>query len=148
MGTLYDLLGVPSFASKQVIKKSFYELSKAHHPDMATGSHDRFKDIQHAYSILINEEKRREYDARHVNRRAFTHRTSYPQYDLKEKQQRTRAYAHHYAQHPFYNKFHEKKREEEYHQWKQNNSINRADANSRMLIGSAMLFASLVFLYI
>ncbi len=64
---LYDILGVDEDASKQDIKKAYRDLARKHHPDRNPDDPDaeeRFKRIQKAYSILSDEEKRQQYDAR------------------------------------------------------------------------------------
>lgn len=69
--TLYDVLGVPSNSSRQEIKAQFYRLSLLYHPDLSptdecqTNSawrHEKFLQISHAYSVLANDQRRREYD--------------------------------------------------------------------------------------
>ena len=47
------------------IKKAYRDLARKHHPDMNQGdknSEEKFKEIQHAYEILSDSEKRRSYD--------------------------------------------------------------------------------------
>lgn len=62
----YETLEIPSNTpyGDEEIKKQFRRLSKQYHPDCAHGSSDeeKFKDIQEAYSILSDDNKRREYD--------------------------------------------------------------------------------------
>jgi molecular chaperone DnaJ/curved DNA-binding protein len=63
---LYDILGVDEDASKQEIKKAYRTLARKHHPDRNPDdpkAEDKFKEIQKAYSILSDEEKRQQYDA-------------------------------------------------------------------------------------
>ena len=57
----YDLLGVGREADKSEIKKAFYKLAKVHHPDRG-GDEEKFKEINEAYSILSDSEKRQKYD--------------------------------------------------------------------------------------
>ena len=61
---LYRILGVEKTADKAAIKASFAKLAKKHHPDInkSSGNTEVFKDINLAYSILNNEEKRKDYD--------------------------------------------------------------------------------------
>ena len=57
----YDVLGVPKTATADDIKKAFRKLARKHHPD-AGGSEERFKEINEAYEILSDDEKRKQYD--------------------------------------------------------------------------------------
>jgi curved DNA-binding protein CbpA len=61
MATLYEILELSRDASIQEIKKQYQKLSLLHHPDKNQKS-DKFYDIQHAYSILSDTQKRQEYD--------------------------------------------------------------------------------------
>lgn len=64
---LYDVLGVDEDASQAEIKKKYRTLARKHHPDRNPDDPDaeeKFKEIQKAYSILSDEEKREQYDAR------------------------------------------------------------------------------------
>ncbi len=63
---LYDVLGVDEDASKKEIKKAYRTLARKHHPDRNPddpNAEEKFKEIQKAYSILSDEEKRKKYDA-------------------------------------------------------------------------------------
>lgn len=60
----YDVLGVGKNATSDEIKKAFRELSKKYHPDRNGGDDTKFKEINEAYSVIGNDEKRREYDGR------------------------------------------------------------------------------------
>jgi molecular chaperone DnaJ len=57
----YDILGVPKNASADDIKKAFRKQARKHHPD-AGGSEERFKEINEAYEVLSDAEKRKQYD--------------------------------------------------------------------------------------
>jgi curved DNA-binding protein CbpA len=64
---LYSLLGLSRGASHDDIRKAYRKLVREHHPDKNPGDHsaeERFKEIQQAYEVLSNSEKRREYDQR------------------------------------------------------------------------------------
>ncbi len=61
----YDVLGVSRTASDAEIKKAYRKLARKYHPDTAGDDRkatEKFKEVQHAYEILSNPEKRRNYD--------------------------------------------------------------------------------------
>jgi len=58
----YKTLGVDKSASKDDIKKAFRKLAHEHHPDKNSGNADKFKEASEAYSVLSDDEKRRQYD--------------------------------------------------------------------------------------
>jgi molecular chaperone DnaJ len=58
----YEILGVERNASKSEIKKAFRELAHKYHPDKKGGDEAKFKEINEAYSILSDDQKRAEYD--------------------------------------------------------------------------------------
>ncbi len=58
----YNTLGVSKNASKDEIKKAFYKLAHQYHPDKKTGDEKRFKEVNEAYQVLSDDEKRSRYD--------------------------------------------------------------------------------------
>jgi len=58
----YKTLGLTNKSTIPEIKKSFYQLAKKYHPDINKGSDEKFKEINEAYEILGDENKRKEYD--------------------------------------------------------------------------------------
>ena len=66
MATLYDTLGVKKDASAEEIKKAYRKLAREHHPDANPGdaaAEAKFKEVQTAYDVLADPEKRKQYDA-------------------------------------------------------------------------------------
>jgi len=58
----YQTLGVNKNASQEEIKKAFRVLAHQHHPDKAGGNEEKFKEINEAYQILGDAEKRKKFD--------------------------------------------------------------------------------------
>lgn len=61
----YEVLGVARDASERDIKKSYKRLAMKYHPDRTAGDKDleeKFKEIQEAYEILNDKDKRAAYD--------------------------------------------------------------------------------------
>lgn len=60
----YEVLGVAKDASKDEIKKAYRKLSKKYHPDInkAPDAAEKFKEIQEAYEVLSDDQKRAQYD--------------------------------------------------------------------------------------
>lgn len=61
MKNYYEILGIDKTSSKDEIKQAFRKLAIENHPDKG-GEKEKFQEIQEAYEILGNEEKRRNYD--------------------------------------------------------------------------------------
>ena len=59
----YDVLGVSKTATQDEIKKAYRELCKKYHPDKHGGDDTKIKEINEAYSVIGDEQKRKEYDA-------------------------------------------------------------------------------------
>jgi len=61
----YKVLGVDRNAEEKEIKKAYRKLARQHHPDVNPGdkaAEERFKDINEAYEVLSDPEKRGKYD--------------------------------------------------------------------------------------
>ena len=64
---LYEVLELSREASQDDIQQAHRKLIRKHHPDANPGdpsAEERFKEIQQAYELLSNPEKRQEYDKR------------------------------------------------------------------------------------
>jgi molecular chaperone DnaJ len=62
---LYKILGVGKSASQEEVRRAYRKLARKYHPDANREdpkAEEHFKEVQHAYEVLSNPEKRREYD--------------------------------------------------------------------------------------
>ncbi len=76
MKSYYEILGVSSNADNLTIKKAYRGLVKQYHPDIYKGEDrdTKFQEIQKAYDVLSDEDKRATYD-----------RTGHQSYEQSEK---------------------------------------------------------------
>ncbi|HEX7484481.1 MAG TPA: molecular chaperone DnaJ [Candidatus Saccharimonadales bacterium] len=58
----YEVLGVDKGASADEIKKAFRKAAVQHHPDKEGGDETKFKEINEAYEVLKDQQKRQRYD--------------------------------------------------------------------------------------
>jgi molecular chaperone DnaJ len=58
----YQTLGVSKSASADEIKKAYRKLAHEHHPDKDRGNEAKFKEINEAYQVLSDQNKRQQYD--------------------------------------------------------------------------------------
>ncbi len=89
MKDYYAILGVEKTASQDEIKRAYRELAKKYHPDKNPGdpeAEERFKEINEAYAVLSDPDKRAEYDRRGYVEGAEAYRNVYPEdlFDLFE----------------------------------------------------------------
>ena len=60
----YEVLGVSKTATDAEIKSAFRKLAKKYHPDVSKekDAAEKFKEVQEAYSVLSDKDKREKYD--------------------------------------------------------------------------------------
>ena len=60
----YEVLGVSRSATEAEIKSAFRRLAKQYHPDICkeANAEEKFKEVQEAYAVLSDENKRSQYD--------------------------------------------------------------------------------------
>ena len=58
----YKTLGVGKSASKEEIKKAFRQMAHKYHPDKNKGDDSKFKEVNEAYQVLSDDQKRTQYD--------------------------------------------------------------------------------------
>jgi curved DNA-binding protein len=61
----YEILGVAKDAAPEVIRRAYRRLAKKYHPDMnkEKGAEQKYKDVNEAWEVLKDPERRRRYDA-------------------------------------------------------------------------------------
>ena len=76
----YKILGVSKEAKKEDITKAYRRLARQHHPDLNKGAdaERRFKEINEAYQVLSDPEKRQRYDQLGPNWDRFAHGSGAP----------------------------------------------------------------------
>ncbi len=95
MKDYYQILGISPNATQQEIKLTFRKLAVLYHPDKNKTSEDRFKEINEAYRVLNDPEKRADYDLslaypytfaeRHTPHRDPAYRRRRPAYAYREE---------------------------------------------------------------
>src|SRR5574341_2236296 len=66
----YQILGVPKTASDKDIKQAYRSLARKHHPDVNPNNkaaQEKFKEINEAYEVLSDTDKRKKYDTLGAN---------------------------------------------------------------------------------
>jgi curved DNA-binding protein len=80
----YETLGVGRSATEEEIKKAYRKLARKHHPDVNPGdksAEERFKEINEAYEVLSDPDKRKRYDQLGANWKAGSDFTPPPGQD-------------------------------------------------------------------
>ena len=67
----YSILDIPKTASHDEIKKAYRKMAMKHHPDRNGGDDTQFKKIQEAYDVLIDPDKKQQYDNPFSNHQQF-----------------------------------------------------------------------------
>ena len=85
----YDILGVKKESSQDEIKSAYRKLARKYHPDVSKekGAVEKFKDINEAYEVLSDKEKRQRYDQLGGNWHAgadFTPPPGYADFDFSQ----------------------------------------------------------------
>ncbi len=83
--TYYEILGVSKNATQEEIKEAYKELIKKYHPDVYQGdktfAEKKTKEINNAYDILSNQEKKAEYDEEINPTPTYNYSYTPPKYD-------------------------------------------------------------------
>ncbi len=58
----YEILGISKDASDNEIKKAYRKLAHKYHPDKKDGNEEKFKEVNSAYQVLSDSQKRQQYD--------------------------------------------------------------------------------------
>ena len=65
---LYKVLGISQDADPAKIKKAYWKAAKRYHPDVSPGTSKKFREVQEAYDILSDPQKRSVYDRENLKR--------------------------------------------------------------------------------
>ncbi len=101
----YTVLGVTGKANSKEIKSAYRLLAKKFHPDKNPGNkiaEDHFKEIQHAYTVLSDPEKRKKYDLKFSYDGAYSQQKKYSGYSGNAYQYAQQQAKHQTQQHNHY----------------------------------------------
>jgi DnaJ-class molecular chaperone len=65
---LYKVLGISQDADPAKIKKAYWKAAKRNHPDVSPGTSKKFREVQEAYDILSDPQKKSVYDGEDLKR--------------------------------------------------------------------------------
>lgn len=82
MDKYYKILGIPSSASREVIKKAYRKLATKHHPDLG-GNAETFKEISKAYELLIGKRQLSRAEKKEQERSKIRQESQYDQYQYE-----------------------------------------------------------------
>ena len=80
----YQILGVARTASESEIKKAYRKLARKHHPDFNPNNkqaEEKFKQVQEAYEVLSDADKRKKFDLLGANYKNGAEFTPPPNWD-------------------------------------------------------------------
>src|SRR6267378_5311606 len=72
----YRILGVDRSADDKTIKSAYRKLARKYHPDVNKGKDEHFKEINEAYEVLSDPDKRRRYDTLGPDWQRYAHQPS------------------------------------------------------------------------
>ncbi|MEM9885931.1 MAG: J domain-containing protein [Bacteroidota bacterium] len=81
MQNYYEILGVPTHAAKQEIRKAYLAKCKAYHPDLHEGAawaENQLKLVNEAYEVLSDSFRRHDYDAKLIDEKQLSVKRSIP----------------------------------------------------------------------
>jgi len=83
----YEVLGVNKTATEDEIRKAYRTLARKHHPDVNPGdksADEKFKEINEAYEVLSDQDKRKRYDQLGANWKAGSDFTPPPGWEARD----------------------------------------------------------------
>lgn len=87
--TYYEMLEISETASEEVVRMAYKALARKYHPDVYSGdpliAEEKMKQLNEAYSVLCNCEKRKEYDAQLNAQRGYATSNTFESYTINKK---------------------------------------------------------------